>query len=110
MLAIPAFPARAREICGLHSHSSNRYERLLDRFPRVQVSTFDSSSDPLHGVYHSVPTVGPRLFVRPRRLAGEKLEVAKQEFLKMQELGIIRPSSSPWASPLHVVPKENGGW
>ena len=30
---------------------------------------------------------------------GEKLDVAKQEFLKMQELGIIRPSSSPWASP-----------
>ena len=28
----------------------------------------------------------------------------------MQELGIVRPSSSPWASPLHVVPKENGGW
>ena len=41
---------------------------------------------------------------------GEKLEVAKQEFLKMQELGIIRPSASPWASPLHVVPKEDGSW
>lgn len=28
----------------------------------------------------------------------------------MQALGIIRPSSSPWASPLHMVPKSSGGW
>ena len=28
----------------------------------------------------------------------------------MTELGIIRPSNSPWASPLHVVPKADGGW
>ena len=28
----------------------------------------------------------------------------------MMDLGIIRPSNSPWSSPLHVVPKANGGW
>ena len=28
----------------------------------------------------------------------------------MVDLGIIRASSSPWASPLHVVPKADGGW
>ena len=41
---------------------------------------------------------------------GEKLDVARQEFQKMMDLGIIRPSNSPWSSPLHVVPKANGGW
>ena len=28
----------------------------------------------------------------------------------MLDLGIIRPSKSAWASPLHVVPKANGSW
>ena len=28
----------------------------------------------------------------------------------MEAMGIIRRSSSPWASPLHMVPKAAGGW
>ena len=30
--------------------------------------------------------------------------------MKMEQLGIIRRSDSPWASPLHIVPKADGGW
>ena len=28
----------------------------------------------------------------------------------MEDLGIIRRSSSQWASPLHIAPKPGGGW
>ena len=28
----------------------------------------------------------------------------------MEHMGIIRKSNSPWASPLHIVAKPNGGW
>ncbi|CAL9696568.1 unnamed protein product [Knipowitschia caucasica] len=28
----------------------------------------------------------------------------------MERLGIVRRSDSPWASPLHMVPKSDGGW
>nr|CDS35048.1 gag pol polyprotein [Hymenolepis microstoma]CDS35053.1 gag pol polyprotein [Hymenolepis microstoma] len=28
----------------------------------------------------------------------------------MAALGIVRPSNSPWASPLHMVAKKNGDW
>ena len=57
-----------------------------------------------------IPTEGAPVFARPRRLFGEKLKVAKEEFEKMRKLGIIRPSNSPWSSPLHVVAKAGGGW
>ena len=36
--------------------------------------------------------------------------MAKSEFLKMEQMGIVRRSDSPWASPLHVVPKADGSW
>ena len=88
----------------------NQVEALLDEFPGVLESKFDSAAPPAHGVSHVVPTDGPPVFSRSRRLDGEKLSVAKAEFQKMLSMGIVRPSSSPWASPLHVVPKPNTGW
>ena len=96
-------------VTGLHSPRANAVEALLDAFPEVLVSKYDSSP-PLHGVEHVVPAEGPPVFARPRPLVGEKLSVAKSEFDKMLAMGIVRRSSSPWASPLHVVPKANGGW
>ena len=41
------------------------------------------------------------MFARPRRLAPNRLKSARQEFEHMLQLGIIRPLSSAWSSPLH---------
>ena len=35
----------------------------------------------------------------------DKVKLAKAEFDKLETLGIIHGSSSPWASPLYMVPK-----
>ena len=94
------------------SSSPSAWRACLESFPDVvdSAAAFDSTKPPLHGIHHVVPTRGPPVFARPRRLFGEKLSVARAEFQKMMDLGIIRPSSSPWSSPLHVVPKTDGGW
>ena len=63
-----------------------------------------------HGVQHFISTKGPSIHARARRLPPDKLEIAKAEFDRMQNMGIIRKSCSPWASPLHMVPKASGGW
>ena len=47
---------------------------------------------------------------RPRRLSPKKLAVLRKELSQLEQLGIIRPSSSPWESPVHMVKKSNGSW
>ncbi|CAB0033920.1 unnamed protein product, partial [Trichogramma brassicae] len=56
-------------------------------------------------VKHSIVTSGPPVAERPRRLTGERLAAAKEAFDDLLKKGIIRPSNSQWASPLHLVPK-----
>lgn len=45
-----------------------------------------------------------------RRLEPDKLAAAKSEFELMMKAGICRPSSSCWASPLHLVKKPDGSY
>ena len=58
-----------------------------------------------HSVVHRICTKGPPLVARARRLAPDRLKAAKIEFEAMMQMGICRPSSSPYASPLHMVAK-----
>lgn len=65
---------------------------------------------PSHGVYHHIPTQGRPVWSRPRLLTPDELCVARREFAHLQELGIICPSRSEWASLLHMAPKANSEW
>jgi hypothetical protein len=65
---------------------------------------------PVHDVVHHIKTVGPPIASRFPRLEGDKLEATRLEFEAMEREGVIRRSTSPWASPLHMVPKKNGSW
>ena len=89
--------------------STNPFSDLA-QFPDLTTPTF-SRPTTAHGVEHYIPTTGPPLhFTRTRRLSPDKLALAKAEFQKMEDLGIVRRSNSPWSSPLHMVPKQSGGW
>ena len=85
------------------------FASLLRRFPEITQPDFTLSA-PKHGVMHYIPTKGPPVWARPRRLTPDKLKAAKKEFEHLHKLGIIRPSRSPFASPLHMVKKANGEW
>ena len=82
---------------------------LLSEYSDIMGTGF-SDIRPTHGVFHHVVTSGPPVHARARRLDPVKLTSARAEFLKMEEAGIIRRSCSPWASPLHMVPKPDGSW
>ena len=46
---------------------------------------------------------------RPYRLAQAHLQTVKEALEEMLEMGAIQPSSSPWSSPVVLVPKKDGG-
>ena len=89
------------------AEQNDRYGDILKKFNDIAVPNFNNDK-PLHGVTHHIVTKGPPVFSRPRRLAPDRVEAAKEEFDQLLKLGVIRPSNSSWASPLHLVPKKGG--
>lgn len=61
-------------------------------------------------VTHQIITNGQPVHAKARRLNPKMLEIARHEFQLMLDAGICQPSSSSWASPLHMVEKKNGEW
>lgn len=60
------------------------------------------------GVEHFITTQGPPVTCRARRVNSKFLPQLRQEFNHLLDQGIIRPSKSPWSTPLHCVMKQNG--
>lgn len=88
-------------------HSTHPYHDILEKYPDITKSV--SFREPAkHDVKHHIETTGPPVYARARPLPPERFQKVREEFRVMQELGICRPSNSPWASPLHVVPKKDG--
>nr|CAB3264537.1 uncharacterized protein zf(cchc)-26 [Phallusia mammillata] len=84
----------------------DRYRRILKQFPELTQQI--SVDRPVkHNVMHRIVTSGRPVSCRPRRLSPEALRVAREHFAKLEKQGIVRPSTSPWSSALHCVPKRD---
>ena len=57
-----------------------------------------------------IETVGDPVYQRPYRGTLTKRQVIEKSIDEMLRDGIIEPSSSPWASPVTLVPKHGGEW
>lgn len=85
------------------------YHKLLREFPSITQP--GPRKQQAHNTMHHIQTTsGPSEACRPRRLAPDKLKVAKMEFDLLMKEGIIQPSKSPWVAPLHMVPKKDNQW
>ena len=109
-LTVPASYRRSAvtKLCVLVQ--TDQYSDILNEFSEVTVTCIKKCR--LQGkLEHHIDTRCVRpVFARPRRLSPDKRSVAMEEFQKLLEINIIRPSNSSWSSPLHMVAKPSGGW
>ena len=97
---------------GLSEHemqARRAYDELLSEFADITIPKKEKAT--LNGapVKHCIHTSGPPVFERPRRLYRKRLRSAQRFFRELQDQGVVRPSSSKWASPLHLVDEKEGG-
>lgn len=85
----------------------DEFSKIMLEFPDILKLDF-RKTNLKHHVEHFIETTGPPIHHKVRRLAPAKLEFAKKEFQALEKLGIVRRSSSAWASPLHMAPKGEG--
>ncbi len=104
--AVAAAPSR---FAASISHIVPAVRSLIASFPSI-VGDGKGTPRPHHGVRHFVETTGRPVFAKARRLDPDKLKIAEAEFRSLEAAGIVRRSSSPWSSPLHMVPKADGSW
>jgi len=80
---------------------------VRQKFPNVLTRSKDLVS--AVQVSHVIATVpGAPLSCRRRELSQERRIAAEKEFMDLEEAGIVRRSSSPWSSAIHIVPKKDG--
>lgn len=87
--------------------NSSKFSEILRKFPNITNPANLSEFPVKHSVVHKITTKGCPSNAKARRLPHDKLNSAKKEFQQMLDLGICRPSKSPWSSPLHMAPKGN---
>ena len=108
------------DACDQSSFSINAYSvdpralNILNKYPvltsPLQLNKIESTVK--NPVQHHIETKSSSpVHFKARPLSGTKLEAAKQEFQFLLNAGIVQRSNSPYASPLHLVPKkEPGKW
>ena len=83
--------------------------KLFTEFPTITVPNF-KINHPKHEVRHTIETRGQPIRAKARPLPPQKLAAAKANFAELAAAGIVRRSSGPWSSPLHVVTKKDGSF
>ena len=90
----------------LATDQQQQMQQTMDQFPAVFQAKPGRTTLTEHEIH-----VGDSAPIRqkPYRIPYSRREVVKRELGEMMEAGVIRPSTSPWASPIVLVEKKDGG-
>jgi hypothetical protein len=62
------------------------------------------------GVYHRLETGTEPIARTPYRMSTPELQELKMQLKELLDLGLIRPSVSPWGAPVISIRKKDGSW
>ena len=92
----------------LTSQQQADLQRFLNKFSDV-FATSDSDLGRTNVLEHSIDTQGHQpIYQRPYRIPETQCKVVDVHVKDMANRGIIRPSKSPWSSPIVLVGKKDG--
>ena len=96
------------DIC-LSVESSDFIKQIPLKYPNCTSSSPHIQSD--NSVLHFIPTLPSQPYrTKHRELPFSKRQAVEKEFQELEKEGVIRRSSSPWASAIHVVTKPDGSF
>lgn len=96
--------------CTLNHNQMNELKTLINEYSDI-MSRSEDDLGRTGVVKHKIDTGSARPIKQPpRRLPFQKREEARQIVTEMEKAGVIRKSTSAWASPVVLVRKKNGNW
>ena len=98
-------------IDGMVHHLNEEQKQLLLPILHRHESLFDTSKPKIANtkLHHVIPTENNHpVNSKPYRVNPEKQQIIDNEIHSMYKSGLIRPSTSPWSSPVVLVKKKDG--
>ena len=111
--AVPSIPPHIQPLIDtlpddITAHQRAEVARLLCKYQGVFMGP-DGRLGQTHIVEHTIDTGDTRPIKQPPRRAPIAMRgVVEEEIHKMLDNGVIRPSNSPWSSPVVLVRKKDG--
>ena len=97
---------------GVKDETSNemdpRVKKILDEFPAV--ARTDGKFGRTDVTYHIIDMKGPPVRQRPYKTSPMVRKIIRENVQMLEQNGMIRPSRSPYASPVVIDQKKNGTW
>jgi hypothetical protein len=90
------------------SHLSPELSRETFNTLRSFANMWDGHLGKIDAVQHHIVTEGPQVASQPYRAGPTARDNINDEVDRMLSLDFIEPSSSPWASPIVLIPKSDG--
>ena len=91
----------AKEQC----YNTEVYKQMvINDFPSLLL--FQPPTNIESDICHVIKTNGQPICSKVRRLSPEMTKIAKEEIDKLLDAKIIRPGTSPWGSPIHMLKKK----